>query len=152
MYKSLILAAMIFTAAAAHADNGVITKPSTRSVDATLDCLESALKAKGMTIFTRVDHSGGAAGVGLELRPTKLLIFGNPKLGTHLMTSNQTAAIDLPMKALAWEDADGKVWLSYNDPAYIAGRHGVTDRQEVVQKMTGALARFTDLATQPGEC
>jgi uncharacterized protein (DUF302 family) len=152
MYKSVIFAAMIFASAAAHADNGVITKPSTRSVDATLECLQSALKAKGMTIFTLVDHSGGAARVGLDLLPTKLLIFGNPKVGTHMMTSNRTAALDLPMKALVWEDADGKVWLSYNDPAYIASRHGITDRPEIVKKMTKALTNFTDRATQPGEC
>ena len=88
-----------------------------------------------------------AEAVGIPLRPTELLIFGNPKLGSNMFTSAQSAGIDLPMKALAWEDADGKVWLGYNDPAYIAERHGISDREAVVEKMSGALNKFSDIAT-----
>ncbi len=147
----IIVAALIGLIAlpVAHADTGIVTKKSANSVAATLDCLESTLRAKGMTIFARVDHDDGASKVGLTLRPTELLIFGNPKLGTQLMTSNQTAGMDLPMKALAWQDAEGTVWLSYNDPAYLAARHGIDDRAEVIKKMTGALGKFSDKATQP---
>lgn len=129
--------------------NGLITKPSHHSVSETLNRLEKALREKGMTIFARVDHTAGAEKVGLKLRPTQVLIFGNPKLGTLLMQSRQTAGIDLPLKALAWEDARGKVWLSYNDPAYIAKRHHIKDRGEVVKKMQAALRKFTDAATAP---
>ncbi len=104
------------------------------------------LKEKGITVFARVSHTKGAEGVGIALRPTELLIFGNPKLGSHFFTSNQTAGIDLPMKALAWQDADGQVWLTYNDPQYIADRHGIADRAEIVQKMSGALDKMTSAA------
>lgn len=100
----------------------------------------------------RISHTGGAEGVGIELRPTELLVFGNPKLGSHLFSSKQTAGIDLPMKALAWEDAEGRVWLTYNDPQYIADRHGITDRPGIVKKMSAALDKMTDAATaQPGK-
>ena len=85
--------------------------------------------------------------MGIALRPTELLIFGNPKLGSHFFTSEQTAGIDLPMKALAWKDANGQVWLGYNDPAYIARRHGINNRDDIVKKMTAALDAMTDGAT-----
>jgi uncharacterized protein (DUF302 family) len=134
----------------AQGGNGLVTKKSAHGVKATMDCLESTLKAKGITIATRWSHDAGARKVGLELRPTELLIFGNPKIGTHMFTSNQTAGIDLPMKALAWQDANGQVWVTYNDPQYIADRHGITDRAEIVKKMSGALKKFTDKAAGPG--
>jgi len=91
----------------------------------TMDRLESEIKARGMTVFTRIDHAAGAAEAGLTLRPTELLIFGNAKGGTPLMQSNQTIGIDLPLKALVWQDASGKTWLSYNDPGWLAKRHGL---------------------------
>ena len=91
----------------------------------------------------------GAEKAGIKLRPTELLIFGNPKLGSHMFTSNQVSGIDLPMKALAWEDEKGQVWLTYNDPAYIAGRHGIADRPKIVKKMTGALGKLTGKAAGP---
>lgn len=128
---------------------GLITKKSAHSVKATIDKLETVLKKKGITIFARVDHGKGAKGVGIALRPTLLLIFGNPKLGSHFFTSHQSAGIDLPMKAVAWKDAKGQVWLAYNDPAYVAKRHGINDRDKIVKKMQGALNKFTDLATKP---
>jgi len=103
---------------------GFISKPSQHSVPETIQRLSAALKSKGIAIFALVDHSGEAEKAGLKMRPTQLLIFGNPKAGTPLMVAAPSTAIDLPLKALAWEDADGKVWLSYNSPDYLKQRHG----------------------------
>jgi uncharacterized protein (DUF302 family) len=105
--------------------SGLIHIGSRHSVDETLQRLETLLREKNIMVFARVDHSGEAAKVGLEMRPTKLLIFGNPKGGTPLMQAAPSVAIDLPMKALVWQDAEGKVWLTYNDPAYLEQRHNV---------------------------
>ncbi|MBD3670799.1 MAG: DUF302 domain-containing protein [Gammaproteobacteria bacterium] len=127
-------------------EKGMITKASPYSVTETLDRLESTLKSKGVTIALRWSHSDKAEGVGIPLRPTELLIFGNPKLGSHMFTSKQTAGIDFPMKALAWKDEKGQVWLTYNDPSYMAKRHKIKDRDDVIKKMTGALDKFTDAA------
>lgn len=129
------------------ADNGMINKKSQFSVKATLDRLENVLRKKGISIVTRWSHDAGAKKAGIELRPTELLIFGNPKMGSHFFTSQQTAGIDLPMKALAWKDKAGQVWLTYNDPRYIANRHGINDRPAIVKKMTGALNNLTNVAT-----
>jgi len=104
-------------------DNGLIHLSSHHSVDETVQRLQSLLTEKSVTIFAIVDHSGEAAKVGLQMRPTRLLIFGNPKGGTPLMQAAPTTAIDLPLKALIWEDADNKVWLTFNDPAYLQHRH-----------------------------
>lgn len=128
-------------------ENGMISKKSKFSVKVTLDRLENVVKKKGFKIATRWSHDKGAKGAGIALRPTELLIFGNPKVGSHFFTSNQTAGIDLPMKALAWKDEKGQVWLTYNDPAYIANRHGINDRAKIKNKMTGALNKFTNIAT-----
>ena len=107
------------------ADNGLVTVRSNFSVDQTVARLIASVTSKGMTIFAVVDHGDGAAIADMSLRPTQLVLFGNAKGGTPLMQENQTAGIDLPLKALAWEDADGKVWLTYNDPAWIVQRHGL---------------------------
>lgn len=109
-------------------EEGLATIPSAFSVKETIDRLESDAKSHGLAIFARVDHAGGAAHVGMPLRPTEVLLFGNPKGGTPLMQDNQTAGLDLPIKALAWEDADGKVWLTRNDTAWIAKRHGLGEK------------------------
>src|SRR5260370_6848940 len=106
-------------------DRGIVDLPSRYCVPETLDRLEAILKEKGLTIFGRVDHSGEAKKVGLEMRPTQLLIFGSPKAGTPLMVAAPRLAIDLPLKALAWQDAQGKVWLSYNSPEYLQQRHNI---------------------------
>ena len=103
---------------------GFISKPSPRSVPETIQRLCALLKSKGVAIFALIDHSGEAEKAGLKMRPTQLLIFGNPKGGTPLMLAAPSTAIDLPLKALVWEDADGKVWLSYNSPDYLRQRHG----------------------------
>jgi uncharacterized protein (DUF302 family) len=106
-------------------DNGLTTIASAHSVAETIDRLIAAITPLGMNVFARIDHAEGAATVGMPLRPTQLLLFGNPKGGTPLMQDQQTAGIDLPLKALAWEDAGGKVWLSYNEASWIALRHGL---------------------------
>lgn len=128
LVKSLLCMSVTLAALSAgtvQAASNVVTKPSKYSVSETIDRIERAVTAKGMKIFARIDHGGEAKKVGLEMRPTELLIFGNPKGGTALMLSRPTAAIDLPMKALAWEDKDGKVWLAYNSPELLHERHGV---------------------------
>jgi uncharacterized protein (DUF302 family) len=102
---------------------GIVDLPSRYSVPETISRLQSILKESGVMVFALVDHSGEAAKVGLEMRPTQLLIFGNPKAGTPLMVAAPSCAIDLPLKALAWQDAQGKVWLSYNAPEYLQERH-----------------------------
>ena len=129
--------------------NGMISKKSHHSVKVTLDRLEAALKKKGIGVALRWSHNEKGESVGIPLRPTELLMFGNPKLGTHMFTSNQTAGIDLPLKALAWEDEKGQVWLTYNDPAYVAKRHNIKDRAEILKKMTGALNNLSNAATKP---
>jgi uncharacterized protein (DUF302 family) len=108
---------------------GIIRKPSPRSVPETLDRLEAVLKSKGVQVFARIDHSGEAAKVGLSMPPTQVLIFGNPRAGTPVMLAAPTSAIDLPLKALAWLDAAGKVWLGYTDPKYFARRYGLDEKQ-----------------------
>jgi uncharacterized protein (DUF302 family) len=104
---------------------GIVTIPSHQSVDGTVEKLEQILQAKGVKLFALVDHSGEAEKAGLHMRPTKLLIFGNPKAGTPLMIASPSIAIDLPIKILVAEDSEGKVWVSYNDPAYLQARHGL---------------------------
>ena len=108
---------------------GIISKVSKYSVPQTLDRVDALLQSKGIKIFVRIDHSGEAEKAGLKMPPTQLLIFGNPKGGTPVMLAAPPAAIDLPLKALAWQDGDGKVWLSYNDPEYLKKRYGLTDDQ-----------------------
>jgi len=108
--------------------DGIITLPSPHSVPDTLNRLEKILRAKGINIFARVDHSGEAEKVGLHMPPTQLLIFGNPKGGTPLMLAAPLSAIDLPLKALAWQDSSGKVFLSYNDPHYLQQRFSLPDQ------------------------
>ena len=131
-----------------YADDGLVVKPSAYSVAETLDRFETIIKKKGITVFIRINHAQGAESVGLDLKTTELLIFGTPKLGTPLMASQPESAIDLPLKAIAWKDKEGKVWLAYNSPAYIAERHSITDTPAVIKKMTGALNKFSDFATK----
>jgi len=104
---------------------GIITKPSNHSVQQTVAKFTGLLQAKGITLFAQIDHSGEAAKVGMTMPPTKLLIFGNPKAGTPLMLAAPSVAIDLPLKILVWQDAQGKAWVSYNSPAYLEERHGL---------------------------
>jgi uncharacterized protein (DUF302 family) len=128
--------------------DGLITVPSNYSVKETLDRLEAALKGAGITIFARVDHGGGATSVGLALRPTELLIFGNPKGGTPLMQANQKVGLDLPLRVLAWEDEAGNCNLTYNDIDWLAARYGLDATtlapREALAKL---LAKFTSEAS-----
>lgn len=148
MPRILLTLALLFcsTITLAAEMAGLVKKASPYSVSETLNRLESVLTQKGITIALRWAHGARANGVDIPLRPTEVMIFGNPKLGSHLMTSAQTAGIDLPLKALAWQDANGQVWLAYNDPAYIAQRHGIADRDKILAKMSGALNKLTDAA------
>ena len=148
MYRMLPMLLVLVASSAVAQDPGLIVKRSSHSVAATLDKLEGIVKSKGFTVFARIDHAAGAASVGQQLRPTQLLIFGNPKVGTALMTASQSAGLDLPIRVAAWEDAEGQVWLVYNDPAWLAGRHNIKGRGKVVGKMTGALGNLTDAATR----
>jgi uncharacterized protein (DUF302 family) len=115
------------------------------SVPETMDRLEKIAKSKGLTIFARIDHSGEAEKAGLKMRPTQLLILGNPKAGTPLMNASPSIAIDLPLKALAWQDADGKVWLGYNNPDFLKQRHNLPDD---MVKVLGAIGGLVDAAVE----
>ena len=116
-------------------DNGMIHLSSPRTAMETLTRLETIVKSKGLAILARIDHSGDAAKAGLQMEPTQLLIFGNAKSGTPLMIASPTVAIDLPLKALVWQDEGGKVWLSYNSPEYLKDRHGIP--QNLMQSIAG---------------
>lgn len=131
--------------AMAAQSKGIVDKPSSHSVDETVEKLKGILQAKGVTLFALVDHSGEAETVGMKMRPTKLLIFGSPKAGTPLMLAAPSVAIDLPLKILVWEDGQGKVWASYNSPKYLKERHGLPE--ELLQN----IAVVEALATKAGE-
>ena len=147
MKKLIVLLVLILTyAIPSMADNGVISVQSDFDVTETADRLESILNNKGMTVFSRIDHSEGARSVGIELRDTVLLIFGNPKVGSPLMKCQQVVALDLPQKALIWEDGDDAVFVSYNDPTYIKTRHNLSGCGEVLAKIERALSSFTKAA------
>lgn len=141
---SLVL--LLLYAFPSMAANGVISVQSDFDVEETADRLENILKEKGMTVFNRIDHSEGASSVGIDLRDTVLLIFGNPKVGSPLMKCQQVAALDLPQKALIWKDAEDAVFVSYNDPNYVQMRHNISGCEEVLQKIENALSTFTKAA------
>src|ERR1700686_3176656 len=126
-------------------NNGIVNKPSKHSVEQTIEALSNILKSKGVAGFALIDHSGEAEKVGLKIRPTKLLIFGNPKAGPPLMLASPSSAIDLPLKLLVWEDSQGKVWVSYNSPEYLRERHGLP--QDLMQN----IAVVEPLAAKGGE-
>ena len=132
----------------AHVE-GLTTIASNFGPKETIDRLETEIRAKGMKVFARIDHAAGAAEVGLTLRPTELIIFGNARGGTPFMQSVQTIGIDLPLKALVWEDASGKAWISYNEPSWLAQRHGVANSDAIVGKMTDLLRAITTTAAGP---
>ena len=123
--SAIVLVAFTSFAATAFAAEGLISVQSPYPVGQTLDRLEAGAKQRGLKVFARIDHAAGASSVGKSLRPTELLIFGSPQGGTPLMECAQSAGIDLPLKALAWQDEQGQVWLGYNDPTYLARRHEI---------------------------
>ncbi|OAF17505.1 hypothetical protein AYJ54_04980 [Bradyrhizobium centrolobii] len=129
--------------------DGLVTHASPYGPRETMDRLEAEVTAKGLQVFARIDHAAGAAEVGLSLRPTEVLIFGSAKAGTPLMQSVQFIGIDLPLRALVWQDASGAAWLSYNDPAWLAARHGVPGDMAVLGNMSALPAAVTKAATAP---
>jgi uncharacterized protein (DUF302 family) len=145
----LVLIMFLFAVSSAWADTGFVNVKSNHSVKETGDRLETVLKQKGMTVFNRINHAAGAKRVGKILRPTELIIFGNPKVGAPLMQCSQTVGLDLPQKALIWEDEAGLVWFSYNSPAYLDKRHGLAKCSQVLKKVENALKNFAVAATMP---
>ncbi len=131
------------------AQDGLITVKSAHDVKQTADRLEKVLKSKGLTVFDRIDHAKGAVLVGQKLLPTELIIFGNPAMGTKLMNCQRSVAIDLPLKALIWQDKKGQTWLSYNDPQYLYRRHHLKGCEPVIKKMENALHNLAAAATKP---
>jgi len=125
---------------------GLTTVPSSFGPSQTMDRLEAEIRGNGMEVFARIDHAAGAAKAALTLRPTEVIIFGNARGGTPLMESNQTVGIDLPLKALVWQDAGGKTWISYNEPRWIAHRHGVVDSEPILRKMAHLLTSLSTSA------
>ena len=125
---------------------GLINLQSELGPKETMDRLRTVIRSLGLTIFSRIDHAAGAAAVGLTLRPTEIIIFGNARAGTPLMQAAPTAGIDLPLKILVWEDNARRTWISYNDPGWIAQRHGVTNFGVVVSKMTTVLSAIANAA------
>ena len=143
--KSLLLAFLVSLSSLATAADGLIAVKSAHGAKETLNRFEELAKQRGLIVFARIDHAAGAAKVGKTLRPTEVLIFGNPQGGTPLMECAQSAGIDLPLKAVVWEDASAQVWLGYNDPAFLAQRHGVP-QCPVVESLRKVLSSLTEAA------
>jgi uncharacterized protein (DUF302 family) len=148
LHRTLAVLALSAAASLASAADGLIDLKSPHNAKATMDRLEAQVKERGLNVFARIDHAGGAAKIGKTLRPTELLIFGNPQGGTPFMECAQTVGIDLPLKALVWDDAAGQTWLSYNDPAYVGQRHGAAQCPSV-EGLRKALAGLAQAAVAP---
>jgi uncharacterized protein (DUF302 family) len=147
LFSRALLCSLVLAAANAFAADGLVAVKSAHAPKVTLDRFEAAAKERGLMVFARIDHAAGAQKVGKTLRPTELLIFGNPQCGTPLMECAQSAGIDLPLKALVWEDAQGQSWLGYNDPAWLAQRHAA-GACPVVENLKKALGGLADAATK----
>ncbi|MBS3803254.1 MAG: DUF302 domain-containing protein [Oleiphilaceae bacterium] len=149
MYRILLIPVLLilFASSSAHGAQGLIAVKSNHSVETTADNLVKALENSGMTVFTRINHAEGAADVDIELAPTEVVIFGNPKAGTPLMQCGRSVAIDLPQKALIWEDDSGDVWLGYNDPEYLKYRHDLNGCDAALANIRQALTNFAGIAT-----
>lgn len=131
-------------------EHGMVTVPSGWSVGETIDRMQSVVTAAGLLVFARIDHAGNAARAGMQLRPTELLIFGNPRGGTPLMQDRQTSGIDLPVKALAWEDEDGEVWLTYNRGSWLADRHGLgAESETAIKAIEAGLTQLVQQVVSP---
>jgi uncharacterized protein (DUF302 family) len=140
---ALLFALLLAPLAAAASETGIVVVASRFDVAQSTDKIEAAAKARGLIIFARIDHAGEAKKAGLDMPPTQLLVLGNPKAGTPLMQAKPSLAIDLPLKVLVWQDADGKVWAGHNDPAFLKRRHGLTDEQS---KPLGAVGGLIEAA------
>jgi uncharacterized protein (DUF302 family) len=143
--QALLTTALLAMLSVAHAADGLVALKSPYSAKATMDKFEELVEQRGLNVFARIDHAAGAAKVNKSLRPTEVLIFGNPQGGTPFMECAQSVGIDLPLKALVWEDSSGQVWLGYNDPAFLAQRHGVAQCPAVenLRKALNGLAKTT---------
>lgn len=148
MNNKILFVALFAASLSAYAGAGLVTTVSKHDVKTTADKLVAKLKEKGMTVFIRIDHTAGAKGVGMEIRPAEVVIFGNPKLGALLQRCAQTTGIDLPMKALIFETASGEVKLSYNAPSYLKDRHHMKGCEKPLARAKGALENFAKAATQ----
>lgn len=144
----LLVIASAFASCQAFSVDGLVSVKSPMKAKATMDRFEAIVKEKGLNVFARIDHAAGATKVGKTLRPTEVLIFGNPAGGTPLMECSQTTGIDLPLKALVWEDAAGQTWIGYNDPEYLAKRHEAT-QCAMVPNLSKALAGFVQATVTP---
>lgn len=148
-YFTLLIALALFSApVTSSANDNLISVKSSHSVSATADRFAKLIEEKNLTLFTRIDHENNADKVQLTLRPTMVILFGNPRAGTPLMNCAQSVAIDLPQKALFWEDENGDVWLSYNDPEYLKQRHNIQGCDPVLEKISGLLETLARLATE----
>lgn len=147
-FRIAAVALLLLMSSLSLAADGLISVKSPHSVKETIDRVEAAAKARGLNVFLRVDHAAGAKKIGRDLRPTELLVFGNPQGGTPLMECAQSAGIDLPLKVLAWQDASGQVWLGYNDPQFIANRHDGKDCGPVTQSLAKALTSLAQEAVR----
>jgi uncharacterized protein (DUF302 family) len=149
MRNSILLFCLCFYLPQLEAAPGMDRQPSNRSVADTMERLEGLVAERGFRVFARIDHAAGAAGVGMQLRPTRLLLFGKPKAGTVLMQSAQSVAIDLPLKYLVWEDQAGQVWIGWNAPGHLARRHGLAGDMPLLGRMGEALAGMAKTAAAP---
>ena len=146
-----ILSSVVLTACVTESSDtqakSLVTLPSALSVEATANKLNTILQSKGLTVFARINHAANASKAALDLRPTELIIFGNPKVGTPVMQCAQEAGIDLPQKMLIWQDAKKQVWLSYNNPEYLKQRHNIKGCDKVLEKISGVLSGLSKAAT-----
>lgn len=147
--RHLVFTSLLLISSSVVADSGLVTIKSHHDVPSTVDRLIQRLEEKGMTIFNRINHADAANKVGMTLRPTELVIFGNPKVGTPLMLCAQQMAIDLPQKALIWQDEAGQTWFSYNAPQPLANRHNLTGCEKILSKVEKVLSNFAQAATAP---
>lgn len=148
LFRRAFLFCFMFSGFVYAQPEGMVSVPSSHTVNGTADKLEAILIKKGMTVFARINHGEGAKSAGVALRPTELVLFGNPKVGSPVMACAQSAAIDLPQKMLIWEDESGAVWLSYNDITYVQSRHDIKGCESVLKKIAGALNNFAVAATK----
>jgi uncharacterized protein (DUF302 family) len=145
---AVLMAGLTLAFDATAKSEGIVAKPSAFSVKITLDRLEAVFKSKGIRIFARIDHAAAAKSIGKELQPSELLIFGTPKIGTPLMQDSILSGIDLPLKALAYEDAKGQVFLVYNHPGYLARRHEIKSKNKLISSISRILSNLTDQAVK----
>ncbi|WP_076420929.1 DUF302 domain-containing protein [Colwellia sp. UCD-KL20] len=147
MKKIISLSIIVLSASfSVFASDGLVKYESHYSVKETADRFENIVKSKGFTLFARINHQNNARGVNLELRPTEVIIFGNPNVGTYLMQCAQNVAIDLPQKVMVSKDINNKVWLSYNNPSYLMKRHKIKGCDEIINKISGALGKLSKAA------